>query len=255
MDLHTTSNIHQAHPFFWTLPSEKPVAWDLDILGGEGLPRSQEIIRSHQDSNLSMSPYQVMFGLALAIHQPVVGLTKRIAVWCTWPWLLLQSPWDLRFAHGNFKQLVVVSLGSTLSTTPNARLATHIKTMRSITNTTIHSTCCYSHTQRSPFSPRRPHIPRFLRAWLKHISLCLMEPQHILQLHVPAMSTLQEVLLYFSGLLPYLHVSNSGKCGEDWKQTTCPAKGGLATCIFFRYPRAFYDPRLPPFNQSIPKNK
>lgn len=116
----------------------------------------------------------------------------------------------MRFAVcRNFKQLVLVSLGSTLSTTPNARLATHIETMRSITNTTIHATCCYSHTQTPQFSPRRPDIPRFLRAWLKHISLCLMEPQHIiLQLHVPAMSTLQEVLLYFSGFRLYLQVSN-----------------------------------------------
>ena len=50
-----------------------------------------------------------MFGLALAIHQPVVGLTKRIAVWCAWPWLL-QSPWDFAVCR-NFKQLVLVFVG------------------------------------------------------------------------------------------------------------------------------------------------
>lgn len=193
-----------------------------------------------------------MFGLALAIHQPVVGLTKRIAVWCTWPWLLLQSPWDLRFAHGNFKQLVVVSLGSTLSTTPNARLATHIETMRSITNTTIHATCCYSHTQRSQFSPRRPHIPRFLRAWLKHISLCLMEPQHILQLHVPAMSTLQEVLLHFSGLLRYLHISNSVHPVRIKNKQHAPPRG-VGNLIFFRYPWAFYNQDGLPSTNPPPK--
>ena len=132
--------------FFLDSPFEKSVdwnimkswstcnTWDLDILGGEGLPRSQEIIRSHQDSNLSMSPYQVMFGLALAIHQPVVGLTKRIAVWCTWPWLLLQSPWDLRFAETSSSWLLFLwdphcPPHQTQGSPP------HIETMRSITNT------------------------------------------------------------------------------------------------------------------------
>lgn len=168
----------------------------------------------------------------------------------------MQSPWDLRFAHGNFKQLVVVSLGSTLSTTPNARLATHIETMRSITNTTIHATCCYSHTQRSPFSPGRPHIPRFLRAWLKHISLCLMEPQHILQLHVPATSTLQEVLLYFYGLRPG-HTFMSQILVNPVRiknKQHAPPRGGWQLA-FFQIPLGILQSRLPPFNQSTPKNK
>lgn len=61
---HITSNIHRAHPFFqksvdWNITKSWSTcnAWDLDILGGEGLPRSQEIMRSHQDSNLSISSH------------------------------------------------------------------------------------------------------------------------------------------------------------------------------------------------------
>ena len=248
------------HIHFWTLPSKNRLrimkswstcnAWGLDILGGEGLPRSQEIHRSHQDSNLSISSHV----WPCPGHSPTSCRAHK-AHRCMMYMALVVVAVTMGFAVcRNFKQLVVVSLGSTLSTTPNARLATHIETMRSITNTTIHATCCYSHTQRSPFSPGRPHIPRFLRAWLKHISLCLMEPQHILQLHVPATSTLQEVLLYFSGLLRYLHISNSvNPVRVETKQHAPPR--GVGNLHFFRYPRAFYNPRLPPFNQSIPKNK
>ena len=250
-----TSNIHRAHPFFeksvaWNITKSWSTCntWDLDILGGEGLPRSQEIIRSHLDSNLSISSHV----WPCPGHSPTSCRAHK-AHRCMMYMALVVVAVAMGFAVcRNVKQLVVVSLGSTLSTTPNARLATHIETMRSITNTTIHATCCYSHTQRSPFSSGRPHIPRFLRAWLKHISLCLMEPQHILQLHVPAMSTLQEVLMDFSGLLRYLHVSNSvNPLRIKNKQHAPPRRVG--NLHFFRYTWAFYNQDCLPSTNPPPK--
>ena len=192
-----------------------------------------------------------MFGLALAIHQPVVGLTKRIAVWCTWPWLLLQSPWDLRFADRNFKQLVVVSLGSTLSTTPNARLATHIKTMRSITNTTIHATCCYSHTQRSPFHHEGHTSPDFWGLGSNTSAYAWWNLSTFSSFMCPAMSRLQEVLLYFSGLLRYLHISNSVNPVRIKNEQHAPQFGGWQLDFFSD--RAFYNQDCLPSTNPPPK--
>lgn len=236
--------------FFLDSPFEKSVpwnimkswstcnTWDLDILGGEGLPRSQEIIRSHQDSNLSISSHV----RPCPGHSPTSCRAHK-AHRCMMYMALVVVAVTMGFAVCTRKLQAVGCCFFGIHTVHHTkRKAHHPHWDHEEHNQYDHPRDLllqpYSHTQRSPFSPRRPHIPRFLRAWLKHISLCLMEPQHILQLHMPAMSTLQEVLLYFSGLLRYLHVSNSGKCGRVENKQHAPPRG-VGNLIFFRYPRAF----------------
>lgn len=180
-----------------------------------------------------------MFGLALAIHQPVVGLTKRIAVWCTWPWLLLQSPWDLRFAHGNFKQLVGCFFGiHTVHHTK--RKARHPHWDHEEHNQYDHplDLLLQPYPKVSVFTTKATH-PQIFEGLAQTHQLMLDGTSA----HSPASCASHvnvtrgtSVLLSIAEIPSYLKFCKSG---EGWNQTTCPAKGGWQLAFFSDIPGHF----------------